>query len=796
MRHTAWTVLSFLSLCASPALCGPYAGGDGTADNPYLIASVEHLIELGKTPSDYESHFLLVADLDMAGTVYRRAVIAPDVNRTEWGPQGEVFGGVFDGGGHAISNFTAVNGMTDYLALFGNCGKTAVVRNLHLVNADVKGDNMASCLIARLEGLAEDCSVTGEVAGIYVVGGVVASLEGGLIKNSTCDVTLRTYEHSRKFNVVGGLVASSIRGVVDGCSARCRIVAKQPLYVGGGLIGLNDRGVVISSYCEGVDIAAENNGQSVGALCGGNGGSIRHCLAFDFKVVCQGADVGGLVGGNSSLITTSVAEGQVIGLSGAGGIAGSNHGYIIDCYSNVTTGAVRKVGGFTGTNSYGILRSYSLGKAVSVTDQAGGFVGENTGIVDLSFWNAERSGNDFDVAAAAKRTRELMKKATFKYWGDGVWFIDENRDYPRLAWENTPGVVIQDDPVEYGGGSGTAEDPYLIYDVEHLTRIGVYPQDIERHFRLMADIDLRGVDFHGIGFGFGFGGVFDGNGYTVRNYCVNNDLPFSGLFTVVLQTGIVKNVVVEGFEVSGVRAVGGLCGKNEGLIHNCRATGSVYTRDLDAKTSWGGLVGYNYGRISECLSNVTLETTSDGMSQLGGFVGTNSGVIERSASTGHVVCDRSHCKWIGGFVGKAWFDSRIYDCYSLAAVTVSGADCELAGGFAGGQWFRTTIQRSYCSADVRLAEDCKDGAAFIGYVDVKETAAHASVVDCFWNSDHDVPAKGIARQSPARIVLSAATTEQLQDAAFLESAHWEVSAVPNDKVWLLEAGRLPRIHLP
>ena len=41
---------------------------------------------------------------------------------------------------------------------------------------------------------------------------------------------------------------------------------------------------------------------------------------------------------------------------------------------------------------------------------------------------------------------------------------------------------------------------------------------------------------------------------------VNNELPYSGLFTVVLQTGILRNVVVEGFEVSGVRAVGGLCG--------------------------------------------------------------------------------------------------------------------------------------------------------------------------------------------------------------------------------------------
>ena len=217
---------------------------------------------------------------------------------------------------------------------------------------------------------------------------------------------------------------------------------------------------------------------------------------------------------------------------------------------------------------------------MGVAEKAGGFVGQNTGLIDLSFWDAEKSRIDFDVAAVPKRTSELKRKSTFKYWGNGVWLIDEDSDYPRLAWENTPGVIIEDEPVEYGGGSGTADDPYLIYDANSLTMIGAYPQDFEKHFKLMADIDMQGVEFKGICYGFGFGGVFDGNGHVIRNYVVNNDLPCSGLFTVIPHTGVVKNVIVEGFQVSGSRFVGGLCGKNDGLIQRCRVAGSMEARHL------------------------------------------------------------------------------------------------------------------------------------------------------------------------------------------------------------------------
>ena len=193
----------------------------------------------------------------MAGTVYRRAVISPDLDDVEWGPQcGTVFNGVFDGGGHTISNFTAENRSVDYLALFGHLEKNAVIKNLYVVDANVKGSNMASCLAASLEGAIENCSVTGELSGIYGVGGMVGFLDNASIKNSMCDVTITAYEDSSRFSVVGGLVAYSQFGSIEDCFSKCNIVAKNRLSVGGGVVGHNS-GTITNSYCEGVSIVSE-----------------------------------------------------------------------------------------------------------------------------------------------------------------------------------------------------------------------------------------------------------------------------------------------------------------------------------------------------------------------------------------------------------------------------------------------------------------------------------------------------------------------------------------------------------
>ena len=47
---------------------------------------------------------------------------------------------------------------------------------------------------------------------------------------------------------------------------------------------------------------------------------------------------------------------------------------------------------------------------------------------------------------------------------------------------------------QYGGGTGETNDPYLIYTAEQMNAVGANPNDWDKHFKLMVDIDLSGFD--------------------------------------------------------------------------------------------------------------------------------------------------------------------------------------------------------------------------------------------------------------------------------------------------------------
>ncbi|MHC4529015.1 MAG: hypothetical protein ACYS29_14155, partial [Planctomycetota bacterium] len=91
----------------------------------------------------------------------------------------------------------------------------------------------------------------------------------------------------------------------------------------------------------------------------------------------------------------------------------------------------------------------------------------------------------------------------------------------------------------YGGGSGTAEDPYLIYDASQMNAIGANSLDWDKHFKLMADIDLSGytgMQFNQIGgySGSPFRGTFDGNNHAILKFTYNSGgSSFVGLFQYV-----------------------------------------------------------------------------------------------------------------------------------------------------------------------------------------------------------------------------------------------------------------------
>ncbi len=248
-------------------------------------------------------------------------------------------------------------------------------------------------------------------------------------------------------------------------------------------------------------------------------------------------------------------------------------------------------------------------------------------------------------------------------------------------------------PCKYAGGSGTSKDPYQIATAEDLMLLGESPEDYDKHFIMIDDIDLdpdlpgrkvfeRAViapdtndiepDFQGIS----FTGVFDGNGHIISNLTIEGGNHL-GLFGQILSGSIISNLGIEAIDVNGIGySVGGLAGRNWwGNIMRCHSSGI-----LRGEESVGGLVGWNWsGKIEASSSTIIVSGCQD----VGGLVGSNiGGDISLSYSNGGVSGEYV----VGGLVGvnqrSFWtsiLSSNINNCYSTCSVS----GIELVGGLFG-----------------------------------------------------------------------------------------------------------------
>ena len=293
---------------------------------------------------------------------------------------------------------------------------------------------------------------------------------------------------------------------------------------------------------------------------------------------------------------------------------------------------------------------------------------------------------------------------------------------------------------QYGGGSGEPNNPYLIYTAEQMNAIGANEDDWDKHFKLMADIDLRsyiGADFNIIGVYRGwsdsksFKGVFNGNGKRISNFnYTSTERNYIGLFGYVdgftaeikdlglidpnvdagtgsivgslagsAEKGFITNCYVEGCFVSGASTVGGLVGqngsvidiRNSTIITNCSTTGTVLGRQYV-----GGLVGENEGgTIINCTSSARVGRTIllGGITPVGGLVGSSLGTIVNCYATGNVEGHES----AGGLVGEnGGPPGVITNCYATGSVSGNRA----VGGLVGCLKTSAEITNCYSTGNV------------------------------------------------------------------------------------------------
>ena len=142
-----------------------------------------------------------------------------------------------------------------------------------------------------------------------------------------------------------------------------------------------------------------------------------------------------------------------------------------------------------------------------------------------------------------------------------------------------------------------------------------------------------------------FSGIFEGNGFTIRNLLIRGEGSDLGLFSVLDTAGEIKNVGLLNVFVRGRSGIGGLVGQNYGSIINSYATGNI----TGTQVNIGGLVSINQGTIINSYAMVNIKGIRNA-NDIGGLVGMNSGSITNSYAMGTVTGVTS-VNNMGGLVG-------------------------------------------------------------------------------------------------------------------------------------------------
>ena len=232
---------------------------------------------------------------------------------------------------------------------------------------------------------------------------------------------------------------------------------------------------------------------------------------------------------------------------------------------------------------------------------------------------------------------------------------------------------------------------YTVYNADGLLNVAelVNGGKTDINITLTADIDLTGKDWTPIGTDYdnSYKGTFDGGGHTITGLTFTTNDEFAGLFGWLNRAGTVKNVVMEGVQITSNQiyggSIGGVAGYSWGTIENCSVSGSV-----SGTVYVGGVVGVQIGgSITGCSSSATVKGTVD----VGGVAGqtNSSATLTACYATGNVIIEMDPKKNIaGGSLVGMNAGSSLLACYATGNVTSTGSSTGYVhiGGFLGNNY--------------------------------------------------------------------------------------------------------------
>lgn len=370
-----------------------FAGGSGTCEDPWRVATIEQLQQIAQHP---HGCFELSANIDASATSsWNGGEGFLSIGSSENGGQAVPFMGSLDGNGFRIEQLVIDRPEQNGVGLFASIGVDGRISNLHLTGARVRGGSTTGILAGQSIGQIHNVAIEGEVEGQTNVGLLVGN-NAGLITGAVVEGEVSGTMQ------IGGLAGIN-SGEINGAEVQVDVEGTGNAFNVGGLVGVNFSRIV-NAFVEG---AVTSTGDNTGGLAGQNsgittvlvggialsassatvsggdrtGGLIGHNAAFAWLEFTSASGnvtgevaVGGLVGANEPFgnIIASNASGSVTGEGSAGGLAGFSDGYIENSFATgaVTGGALHGAGGLIGT--FGVEPPGGLGGAQTPLAQDGG----------------------------------------------------------------------------------------------------------------------------------------------------------------------------------------------------------------------------------------------------------------------------------------------------------------------------------------------------------------------------------------------------------------------------------------
>ncbi len=479
-----------------------FARGSGTKEDPYQIATAEHLFNIHNF-RHLEYYYKQVSDINLD--------IAPHNTGEGWLPFGDEanpFRGLYDGNGYTINNLFVDRKGADNIGLFGATADGTTIRNVRLLNVNVNGNSQVGALVGSNRGIIDNCQAFGIVNGEGgSIGGIVGSNRGA-ITHTHAGVTI-----IGRTEGIGGLVGWS-NASISYSSATGDVTGRGRL---GGLVGNNNWGAIINSHATG-------NVTSTGTI----------------SIYSRGDWIGGLTGVNLGSVSNSYATGNVHGDKKVGGLLGSHFGDILDCHAAGMVSGKDEVGGLVGRATGNVINSYATGD-VSGENWVGGLSGVNQ---DTTVINSYAEGN----VIGENRIGGLV----------GYVFGYHHEISDSYATGNTTGLD------QVGGLLGYNKDTVVLRsfaqgDVKGNDQVGGFAG-----YTLSRKISYSYAQGNVIGSGNAVGGFIGFNAATVRkNYALGDVQGVDNVGGFVGRNGRIIEYAYSVGRVTGENIVGGLVGRND-----------------------------------------------------------------------------------------------------------------------------------------------------------------------------------------------------------------------------------------